>query len=39
MADINETMRSEGYEVMVSKPKVITREVNGQVMEAMEKIL
>jgi GTP-binding protein len=38
MAVLIETMRREGYEFMVSKPKVITREENGQVMEPMEKV-
>ena len=37
MAVLIETMRREGYEFMVSKPKVITLEVNGQTMEPMEK--
>jgi GTP-binding protein len=31
-----ETMRREGYEFMVSKPKVIFKEVNGQLQEPME---
>ena len=38
MAVLIETMRREGYEFMVSKPKVITREENGQTMEPMEKV-
>ena len=33
-----ETMRREGYEFMVSKPRVITHEKNGKVMEPMEKV-
>lgn len=38
MAVLIETMRREGYEFMVSKPQVITREQNGQIMEPMEKV-
>ena len=37
MAVLIETMRREGYEFMVSKPRVITREENGKVMEPMER--
>jgi GTP-binding protein len=36
MAILIETMRREGYEFMVSKPQVITREENGRVLEPME---
>ncbi|MDC0917658.1 translational GTPase TypA [Candidatus Marinimicrobia bacterium] len=38
MAVLIETMRREGYEFMVSKPKVITQEENDQIMEPMEKV-
>ena len=38
MAVLIETMRREGFEFMVSKPKVITREENGEIMEPMEKV-
>jgi len=38
MAILIETMRREGYEFMVSKPRVITHEKNGKVMEPMEKV-
>ena len=38
MAILIETMRREGYELMVSKPKVITKEENGKVLEPMEKV-
>ncbi len=38
MAILIETMRREGYEFMVSKPKVITHEENGQVMEPVERV-
>ncbi len=31
-----ENMRREGYEVSVGKPRVITKEVNGQTMEPIE---
>ena len=36
MAVLIETMRREGYEFMVSKPRVITKEENGKVLEPME---
>lgn len=38
MAVLIETMRREGYEFMVSKPKVITKEEGGQTLEPMEKV-
>jgi len=38
MAILIETMRREGYEFMVSKPQVITKEENGKTLEPMEKI-
>ena len=38
MAVLIETMRREGYEFMVSKPQVITKEENGKILEPMEKI-
>ena len=38
MAVLIETMRREGYEFMVSKPQVITRQQNEQIMEPMEKV-
>jgi GTP-binding protein len=38
MAVLIETMRREGYEFMVSKPRVITHKENGKVMEPMEKV-
>jgi GTP-binding protein len=38
MAVLIETMRREGYEFMVSKPKVITKEENGKILEPMEKV-
>ncbi|MFQ6605137.1 MAG: translational GTPase TypA [Fidelibacterota bacterium] len=38
LAVLIETMRREGYEFMVSKPRVITRDVNGQRMEPMERV-
>jgi GTP-binding protein len=36
LAIIIETMRREGYEMMVSKPTVVTRNVNGALHEPME---
>ncbi len=38
MAVLIETMRREGFELMVSKPRVITKEVDGKVMEPMERV-
>ena len=38
MAILIETMRREGYEFMVSKPQVITKEENGTVLEPMERL-
>ena len=38
MAVLIETMRREGYELMVSKPKVIIKEENGKTLEPMEKV-
>ena len=39
MAVLIETMRREGYEFMVSKPQVITKEENGKVLEPTEQLL
>jgi len=33
-----ETMRREGYELMVSRPQVITRQVNGKTCEPVERL-
>lgn len=38
MAVLIETMRREGYEFMVSKPRVITKERDGKVTEPVERI-
>ncbi|MBE9528538.1 MAG: translational GTPase TypA [Proteobacteria bacterium] len=38
MAILIETMRREGFEFMVSKPRVITHEEDGVVMEPLEKV-
>ena len=38
MAILIETMRREGYEFMVSKPQVITKEENGQLLEPIENL-
>lgn len=34
-----ETMRREGYEFQVSRPMVITKEINGKKMEPMESVI
>jgi GTP-binding protein len=39
MAILIETMRREGYEFMVSRPHVITKEVDGATHEPVEKLL
>ncbi|MAX09378.1 MAG: translational GTPase TypA [Candidatus Marinimicrobia bacterium] len=38
MAILIETMRREGYEFMVSKPQVITKEEEGKVLEPVENL-
>jgi len=38
MAILIETMRREGYEFMVSKPRVITKEECGRVLEPVERV-
>ena len=38
MAILIETMRREGFEFMVSKPQVITKEFDGKLLEPMEKV-
>lgn len=38
MAVLIETMRREGYELMVSKPQVITRQQNGTTFEPVERL-
>ena len=38
MAVLIETMRREGYELMVSRPRVITRDVNGKTHEPVERL-
>ncbi|MCK5521298.1 MAG: GTP-binding protein, partial [Candidatus Marinimicrobia bacterium] len=38
MAVLIETMRREGFEFMVSKPKVITREKDGKILEPFERV-
>ena len=38
MAVLIETMRREGYEFMVSKPQVITKHIDGKLMEPVERI-
>ena len=39
LAVIVETMRREGYEMQVSKPTVITRQSEGQILEPMEMLV
>jgi GTP-binding protein len=39
LAILIETMRREGYEVQVSRPEVITRDVNGKVLEPIERLV
>lgn len=38
MAVLLETMRREGYELMVSKPNVITKKIDGKTMEPVERV-
>jgi GTP-binding protein len=38
MAVLIETLRREGYSLMVSKPQVITREKNGKTQEPVERV-
>jgi GTP-binding protein len=33
-----ETMRREGYELMVGKPEIVTRQMDGKLMEPVEKL-
>jgi GTP-binding protein len=39
LAILIEMMRREGYELQVSKPEVITREMEGKVMEPVEQVV
>ena len=34
-----ETMRREGYELMVGKPEIVTKQMNGKLMEPVEKLM
>jgi GTP-binding protein len=38
MAVLIETMRREGFELMVSRPQVITKQQNGKTMEPLERL-
>ena len=38
LAILIETMRREGFELMVGKPEIITKRVNGKLMEPIEKL-
>lgn len=39
LAILVETMRREGYEMQLSNPEVVTREINGQIMEPVELVV
>jgi GTP-binding protein len=39
LAVLIETMRREGYELQVSRPEVITREIDGRTMEPVERLV
>jgi GTP-binding protein len=39
LAILIETMRREGYELMVGKPEILTREINGQLHEPVELLI
>src|SRR3989475_4468687 len=38
LAILIETMRREGYELMVGKPEIVTKKVDGKLMEPMERL-
>ena len=38
LAILIETMRREGYELMVGKPEIVTKRVDGKLMEPMERL-
>jgi GTP-binding protein len=39
LAILVETMRREGYEMQLSNPEVVTREIDGQLMEPVERVV
>src|SRR5208337_4263983 len=39
LAILVETMRREGYEMQLGNPEVVTREIDGQVMEPLELVV
>lgn len=39
LAILVETMRREGYEMQLSNPEVVTREIDGQIMEPIELVV
>jgi GTP-binding protein len=39
LAILIETMRREGYELMVGKPEILTKEVNGEIHEPLELLI
>src|SRR5256714_1766648 len=38
LAILIETMRREGFELMVGKPEIVTKKINGKLMEPVEKL-
>ena len=39
LAILIETMRREGYELMVGKPEIVVREENGKKLEPLERLV
>ncbi len=39
LAILIETMRREGYELMVGKPEIVTRQVDGRIQEPIEQLI
>ncbi len=39
LAILIETMRREGYELMVGKPEIVTKRIDGKLMEPVEKLM
>src|SRR5208283_1010345 len=39
LAILIETMRREGYELMVGKPEIVVREVDGKKLEPLERLV
>jgi GTP-binding protein len=36
---LSEMMRREGYELQISRPEIVTREINGELMEPVEELV